>query len=250
MATRVDHRALFEEHWPAMRHAAETGGSRAVIERIEALDPDGRRWLYLLARQGLVLRDWAGKDVDTPAEVARAGIFEILRQTEGTTDEAERRSLLDAANAMSYDLACDLADCWPGDDLPRTRAHFKAGRAAADDCVRWRTELGKGPALLSDAYWVRGMHRLSLGHAAGAVGDFERALSLAKQAAGAGEDGAAFRVVLAGGYAGIALLAAGEPAGARRYADALAAFAAQEDDDARYGIAQLEKVLARYGAKR
>ena len=37
----------------------------------------------------------------------------------GSEDDART---LDAYNAMSYNLAADLADCWPGDAVPPTEA--------------------------------------------------------------------------------------------------------------------------------
>src|SRR5205085_6436120 len=59
----------------------------------------------------------------------------------GTSEEDDRA--LDSYNAMSFNLAADLADCWPNDESPRQQRYFEAGLRAAEDCVRWRNELNK-----------------------------------------------------------------------------------------------------------
>ncbi|MGD8396513.1 MAG: hypothetical protein PVF43_13680, partial [Candidatus Eiseniibacteriota bacterium] len=152
----------------------------------------------------------------------------------------------------------DLADCWPGDATPRTRAHFEAGLAAAEACVRWREALAKGPGPRSMAFWVQGMHLLSLGEAAAATASWQRSLDAAMAAAreqGRGADVDAhgsFGVVLGAGYLGLGQWIGGDEAGRRRYEQALDAFRAQledpeQKDDAQFGIDQLETVRRRYG---
>jgi hypothetical protein len=114
--------------------------------------------------------------------------------------------------------------------------------------VRWRRELGKGPAALSMALWAQGMHALSLGDVDASVESFERSLASAREAAEGDED---FGVVLGRGYLGLARWVRGDDDGRDLYETALFAFREQlEDekrrDDARFGIDQLETVRARY----
>ena len=78
--------------------------------------------------------------------------------SEAAPDDQAREGLLQGASILSYNLSADLADCWPGDEKERTRAHFEAGLAAAKDCVRWREELQNPPGTLSMAWWAKGMH--------------------------------------------------------------------------------------------
>jgi hypothetical protein len=259
MQTFEEQRAFFQDEWPALREAVERGGAAAVIEHIAAHDDAReRRVLFAFVRQGLVMDDWQGKSLDPYIEVARAGMQELLRQADSASDLAARDARTDGANVIAYNLAADLADCWPGDATPRTRAHFEAGLAAAEQCVRWRETLGKGPGPRSMAFWVKGMHELSLGEVAAATASWQRSLDEAVAAARAQGGGDAvdahgdFAVVLGAGYLGLARWIAGEADGRGSYEAALDAFRAQlahadRKDDAQFGIDQLETVRQRYG---
>jgi hypothetical protein len=81
--------------------------------------------------------------------------------------------LKDTGNIFSYNLLADLADCWPDDDLPRERHHFEEGLRAAEDCIRWREELGKPNDRKAMAWWGKGAHLLSLDRANEAVDAFK-----------------------------------------------------------------------------
>ena len=108
------------------------------------------------------------------------------------------------------------------------------------------------------AYWAKGMHELSLGHAAVAVDSFAASYDYALQdtreqeaSTDIGPEGS-FAVLLGAGYLGLARWVNGDPAGRELYEQAAAAFQAQLDDaekkgDAGFGLAQLEKVRERYG---
>ena len=172
-----------ETHWDGMRTAMETGGPTTVVEFIDGFDGEERRKLYAFAQRAFYDRDWQGKNFDAYVEIVNAGIAEGLRQAEAADDPEEAAKLTDYSNVLSYNLSADLAECWPGDDAPRERRHFEAGLKAAEDCIRWREELGKGPFPFSIAYWAKGMHLLSLGDHAGALENFRKSFDYAESSA-------------------------------------------------------------------
>lgn len=250
---------FFDEQWPAMREAVESGGGAAVVVMIEAFDDTMmRHLLYSTARQGLVFRDWEGKHFDAYIAVCDAGLASLISEAESTSDERAYEDLMRGAHALGYNLTADLADCWPGDEMPRSRAHHERGLKAAEDCMRW-AELRSPPSPepLSRDHWARGIHQLALGESATSIESWERSLEFAQQHAGARQqstavDGGDFAVVLGHGYLGLGRWIAGEGDGETQYEASLAAFRAQvEDSDlkggAEIGIGQLEKTRDRYG---
>jgi hypothetical protein len=247
----------FESQWPALKAALEAGGPEAAAAAIrEHDDPRERRVLFMFVRQGMAGDEWRGKGLDATVAMADLAIAEFLAQAEAETDPERRDARIDGANVVSYNLAADLADCWPGDGPRPERRHCERGLKAADDCLRWREQLGKPAGPFSMAWWARGMHALGLGMTDEAVAAFANSLARAEEAAdpaARGLDGAGdFGVVLGHGYLGLARAAAGDPEGAALYERAVGAFTAQlEDeakkDDAAFGIEQLETVHARYG---
>lgn len=250
MNTFEEQLEFFRSHQDGMKAAAESGGADGVKELIAGFsDPMERRVLFVFARRLLVHGEWQGKNLEAWVDVARAGIDECLRQSEAESTDELRDRRKDTANVISYNLAADLADCWP-EGGARTTAHFEAGLAAANDCVRWREELAKPPGPRSMAWWAKGMHELSLGRASDAVTSFEKSRDYAVAAAEGDET--AFGVVLGDGYAALAQQAAGDAAGAARYERAIGVFRSQLADeetkgDAQFGIDQLETVRGRYG---
>lgn len=245
-------------HWNEIKTAAETGGINAVVEFINGFGDDERRKLYSFAQQAFYGREWEGKSFDGYIEIVNAGIAEGLRQAEAADDPEEVNRLKDFANVLSYNMSADLAECWPGDEVPREKRHLEAGLKAAEDCIRWREELGKGPFPFSIAYGVKGMHELSLGDYENALADFNKSFDYAVEyakAEGVSTDISAegdFVVILCAGYIGLAEWTAGDEAGKTRYEEAIAAFKAQVDnypekkDDAQFGIDQLEWVKAKF----
>jgi tetratricopeptide (TPR) repeat protein len=245
-------------HWDEMKTAMETGGTDAVVEFINGFGDDERRKLYSFAQQGFYGREWEGKSFDGYIEIVNAGIAEGLRQADAAADPDEAARLKDYANVLSYNMSADLAECWPGDETPREKRHLEAGLKAAEDCIRWREELGKGPFPFSVAYWARGMHELSLGDKENALADFKKSFDYAAEYAKA--EGVSpevspdcdFVVILGAGYVGLAEWTLGEESGKTRYEEAIAAFKAQVDDypdkkdDAQFGIDQLEWVRAKF----
>jgi tetratricopeptide (TPR) repeat protein len=247
-----------ESRWPELRTLMETKGAAAVVELINGFDESQRLSLFAFAQQAFGGRDWAGKNFDAYIELANAGIAEALRQAEAEPDAEKSAKLVDRANVMSYNLSADLAECWPGDTLPRAKRHFEAGLKAAEDCIRWREELGKGPFPFALAYWARGMHQFSLGDVAGATASFKEASDYSRK--NAEDEGVSadvspegdFGVILNAGYLGLAEWAAGDEDGRTRYDAAIAAFREgaanypDKKDDFLFGIDQLEWVKAKF----
>ncbi|MFQ5654890.1 MAG: hypothetical protein ACE5GW_09190, partial [Planctomycetota bacterium] len=234
MNTEQDRDDALEAWWQQMLPGLEAGDAPAVIDLIQSIDDDRqRREIYALAQRAMAGREWPGKSLDLPMEVAQAGIAEGLRQAEAAEDPATAAALTDFANVLSYNLSADLADCWPGDELPREPRHFEAGRRAAEDCLRWRRRLEKGPIPFAIAHWALGIHQISLGDREGARGSFQDSFDRSREAARAegatdevGPEGT-FHVNLASGYLGIAEAAAGDSQGKTRYEGAIEAFETQ-----------------------
>ncbi len=259
MKTFAEQKEFFEANWPAMREAVESGGGKAVIDYIRGFE-DGleRRVLYVFARTGLVMQDWEGKGFDSYVEVCDAGIAELIDQTRAAQEASDYETVTHrrrGCHIISYNLAADLADCWPGDEDPRTRAHFERGEEAAHACLGW-VEAENLDARSMDL-WVLGMHQLSLGKPEEALGSWDGSFHYAKQSAeaqgGTGEvtAEAAFSVILGSGYVGLANAILGKESGFERFEQAIGVFTSQMPDedlrgDATFGIAQLQCVQGKY----
>ena len=180
----MSHERPVESHWPEMLRLMQSQGADAVVAYVQGFDdPTTRRQLFARAQQGFGGGPWEGRDLDAITTVVEAGIAEGIAQAAAATDEAQRAELTDYANVLSYNLSAALADCWPDDDLPRESRHLAAGLRAADQCLAWRTELGKGPGPFSMAWWARGIHLLSQGLREDAEKAFEESLRFAREAA-------------------------------------------------------------------
>jgi len=256
MNTFAEQKEFFEANWPALREAVESGGAGAVIEYIKGLEDDlERRVLFVFARTGLVMEEWEGKGFDPYIEVCDVGINEMLAQARSTGDEGERVKRINGAHIISYNLAADLADCWPDDEAPRTDAHFERGLKAAEDCLGWCA-----PTMidgLSMDWWARGMHQLSLGKRTGAHASWDKSLQYARQSAEAqGSTGevsveAGFAIILGSGYVGLIKAILGKEGGFEQFEQAIGVFTSQMPDDdlrgdASFGIAQLQCVQGKY----
>lgn len=243
------------DQWETMKGLVERDGPVALIRFVEGFEPASRRKLYEFGHRALSGRDWVGKNLDVLVTFVRAGIESALAQAAGESSSQRADELKDAANRQAFNLAADLAECWPGDELPRERRHFQTGLEMARQAIAWRTELGKGPLPLALAWWAHGMHLLSLRDPSSiraAISSFEHALDHARQVA-AGKQvpvdvhpDTDFQVLLNAGYLEIARQLAGEstPGGP----DVLAAFRArvekggEDRDDFQFGLDQLDKV--------
>ena len=208
-----------DNQWATLKTRMESDGPERVIEYIETFDDARRIELYLFARRAFAFQEWEGKNWDGYIAVCCAGIEEMLRQ-----DRVAQ------ANVLAYNLAADLAPCWPGDDMVREVQHFEVGVDLADNCLQWRAELGKGPDAFSIAHWVRGVHLLALECVEDAVEAFGESFDCAIEDAEAkgqpvnvvpnAPDG----LVLASGYWGLGQWVANEAVGERRYREAIETF--------------------------
>jgi hypothetical protein len=241
-----------------LRAAHERGGPAEVIRQMRAVDdPESRRALYQVAQRTFGPRDWPGKSLDAMITIVSACIEETLEQARAAKSPEAARDITDFANRMSYNLSADLAECWPEDTTPREPRHFEAGLRAAEECVRWRRELGKAPDRRAMGYWAVGMHQLSLGNLHESLGAFDTATGLAREAvAGTGKEeikpGGDFGVILYAGYAGIVRWKLGDPRGRAEYERACEAFqgpasrSEEEKEDAEFGFAQLRYVAEKF----
>jgi tetratricopeptide (TPR) repeat protein len=251
-----------ESEWNNLRDRMRSGGAAAVIEHIGTFEPADRLKLYNFAQRAFSSRRWESSDLeasfDSYIEVARAGIAEALRQSAGESDPEKAAGRKDLANIFSYNLSADLAECWPGDERKRERRHFEEGLRAAEECIRWRDELGKDPSRKSMAQWARGMHLLSLGERESSRETFATALRLSEESAQTKEAPASlspeagFDILLGHGYLGIAEALTGNDEGRDRYQRAIDAFKSQVEqypdrrEDAEFGLEQLQNVHSKF----
>ncbi len=248
-----------EQHWDEMRTRMETGGVNELAAFVGTFaDPEQRRTLWSFAQKAFTGRDWKGKSFDALIDVVGAGMDESLLQHAEASESDLQQKTKDHANVLAFNLSSELAECWPGDERPRERRHFEVGLALAEDCIRWRRQLGKPPERRALAYWAAGMHHLSLGNRREAHGYLDIAAGLAgEQVAGtekAGvKPGGDFAAILYEGYAGLAAWGSGESAGRDRYERAVRAFegtVAQFDgepkNDAQFGLDQLRVVERKF----
>ena len=233
-------------------------GAVTFISGFEAFSE--RLILYTLARQALMMEAGLPAGLDAAIAVADAGISEVEDFLEEVSDLTERQNLMRALHMLNFNLAADLADCWPDDSLPRERRHFERGLRAAEALLAPVFEGAVTPEVLANDLWVKGMHQLSLGRHEDALDSWGKAVARAGEAATraglppAGPD-STLQVLLLSGYAALILVLTGNEQSAsvgrvlyrttvgyleRRQARP------EEADEARYFIAQLEKVRAVY----
>jgi len=259
MKTYDEQREHFLSRWPEIRAALEAGGVEAGIDVIRATEDElERRVLFLFARQGVLQTEWEGRTLDAGVAFADAAIETFLAEADaaGDADPETRDRRIDTANVLSYNLAADLAPCWD-DPFPRERRHFERGLRAAEDCLRWREQLGKPPFPFATAHWARGIHLFALGDRDDeALAEFERSLERARESAALSgeptslEDGGEM-VVLAEGWVALAKALAGDTAARDRYESILTRYRAdlesdddERRDDAKMAIDQLERARA------
>jgi hypothetical protein len=254
--TFEEQKAFFDKNWEGLKSAVEKGGGKEAVNFIEGFEGIEKRVMYSFARMGLVMGDWQNKNFDDYIAVVDSGI--AMLESEANKAPIEEKELwLRRMHAMNYNLAADLAACWPGDDQPRTKKHLARGLKAAEDCIKLQEKLGNEPGILSMDYWAKGMHELSLGKTDDAVESWQASFEYAKKdakkngKAGQVDRDAPFSVILGLGYLGLARWIKGEEDGKAHYEQAIRAFKAQTEDasmkgDAEFGISQLEKVKETY----
>ncbi len=248
-----------DSHLEEMKASYESGGSVAVIAYIAGFSSlDEREVLYRISREKLMFAD--KNDLDSLMAVARAGVMDFIAASE-TSQQSGDKVLSDKykaiANIASYNLAADLAECWPNDTAQRSLRHFEAGLAAAINCLQWGTDLKKGPWSFSMAWWAKGAHELSLSKFADAVDSFNESKDFAFIAANeqSKDPTTDFGCILAGGYVGMALEITGGNQGRPMFDAACTAFEAlvplggEVSEDSQFGLDQLNtmrsKIIAR-----
>lgn len=256
MQPLADERGFFDLRWPELRATLEQDGPDAVVRAILGHESEAERVaLFRFARQGLVVGDWEGKNLDAALLVAEAAIAWLDERARAAT-RADRSAYLAALAEITFNAAADVADCWTDDDEPRRRDQLERAMAIAEKSVGLREELGKTDNSKHLGWWAFGYHQLRLGMTAAAADSMERSLEHARRAARhAGEPAgvtsqAPFAVLISAGYLGLARIADGEPSGPDLYGEAIAAFQAQLGDpereaDARFGLDQLALVRSR-----
>jgi hypothetical protein len=254
--TFQEQKEFFEKNWQGLKAAVEKGGGKQAVDFIEGFEGLEKRVMYSFARMGLVMGDWQNKNFNDYIFIVDRGISFLENEAKKAPVE-EKEQWLNRMHAMNYNLTADLADCWPGDDQPRTKEHFARGLKAAEECIRLQENLGQKPGILSMDYWAKGMHELSLGEISKAINSWSESFEYAKKDAkdqnkptDVGKD-APFSVILGLGYLGLARWINNEENGQTQYEEAINAFKAQTEDeslkgDAEFGISQLERVRQNY----
>jgi hypothetical protein len=250
-----------EERWPELKKAMETGGGQAVLDLIRTeQDPGQRLGLYSFAQGSFSVRDWKRKSFDAQIELVRGAMQDALKiadQIRAGGDDEKADRVADFANVLSYNLSADLAFCWPGDDRPRSKEHFEAGLAAAEECLYWRRILKKSAAPFAMAWWAKGIHELFLGRHDAALESMQEAQETGREAskdAGRSTEidaDASFLFLINAGALALAELCATQLKAQEHYDLVIQAFVAQkqkrpaEAEDAQFGIDQLELAKAR-----
>jgi hypothetical protein len=256
METFQEQKAFFEKHWQGLKQAVEKGGGTEAVSFIEKFEGLEKRVMYSFARMGLVMGDWQNKNFDDYIIVVDHGIAMLEKEAEKAAEE-HKVQWLKRLHALNYNLSADIADCWPGDDQPRTQEHFVRALKAAEYCIKLQDTIRGGDGILSMDYWAKGMHEFSLGKMKEAVVSWTKSYEYAKESAK--QDGktdevtknAPFGIILGLGYVGLARWKNGEDEGKAQYEKAITTFKEQTADeklkgDAEFGIAQLEKVRQKY----
>ncbi|MBD3174727.1 MAG: hypothetical protein GF320_06090 [Armatimonadia bacterium] len=243
--------------WPAVRAAMEAGGVDAAVAHINGFDvPLERLQLYAHVQNTLTWEEWPGRDdLDNYIQLSDAAITSALWFASTAEDDEEAARYTNAANVFSYNLAAELAVCWPGDDRIREPRHLERGLEAARRCIVRRHRLGRSAESYSMAYWAAGVHLLALDRPGAAAEAFEEALFYAREAALEADEPASvgpragLNVLLNQGFSGLALWVAGDPAGRSRYRNVMnithAQEARSEDQQAAFGAAFIRAQLER-----
>jgi hypothetical protein len=246
--------------WNLVKPALEAHGPNGVAAVLRGTPGPARLGLWNEVLQSAGGEEWSGKSLDHRLELAKLAMADALELEAATrpNDAELADKLLDQANIWSFNLAADLAECWPGDEEPRHDRHREAGLAAALDCLQWRRQLRKGPFPFALAWWARGIHELALGRHAEAERSFSEAAACGRRLAQ--EQGRSVEVdghsvymhLLNAGYAGIARAAGGDSEGRAMLERCLEAFTEQatlhadEAEDAAFGVDQLRHTARRF----
>ena len=248
----------FEERWPQLLELFEVGGSEKVLSHIQTCqDLTERRALFLMSSHRISSSQGLTRKLDDVVTISRAAINEFCIQSSQETDKEQRERRLEGANILSYNLAADLAPCWPEDTEPREVRHYNEGIRCAEDCLEWRSLLQKGALPFSMAWWALGTHRCGLSDWKGACEAYEKSLEAAQIDAQENSTPAtvspesSFSINIANGWLEFARWRGGDETSYDRFLEVIAAFRSQIDqnsnarEDALIGIQQLETAASR-----
>lgn len=248
----------FEERWPELEELYSQRGIQQLIAHIHQSDDSlERRALFLMSSQRISSGQGLSRSLDDVIGICRAAIEEFSSQAAAETDPEERDRRLDGANILSYNLAADLAPCWPEDTEPRTTEHFEEGIRCAEDCLEWRSLLNKGALPFHMAWWALGAHRCGLRDWEGACEAFEKSLEAAQTDAqqhstptAVGPE-SSFLINIASGWLEFARWRCGDESSYERFLVVIGAFRSRIEqggegkEDAIIGIEQLETAALR-----
>lgn len=249
---------LLEQDWPEMKRLMETEGPDAVLLFPDGLAIHDQMDLEAMAAKRFYAEEWQGKSLDRYAEYAGRMITKYLHLAEGEEDTERAERYTQFANAQSYNLSANLAECWPEEaGQVKERRHFEWGLKLALRCIALRTALKKDALSMSRAYWLAGAHHLALHQWEQAVAYFTQAFRYAS--ATPEGDGplactpaSSLDQVLSLGYLGVALQAQGQGEGKALYdqaiqcCQAIAAGDEKRKPGALYFIQQLVHVKGLY----
>ncbi|MGE4602221.1 MAG: hypothetical protein AAEJ65_04895 [Planctomycetota bacterium] len=248
----------FEKFWPQLKELYCQQGLEKLIAHIhQSEDRPERRALFLMASQRISNGQGLSRSLDDVIGICRAAIDEFSCQAAAENDPEERSRRLDGANILSYNLAADLAPCWPEDTEPRTSEHFEEGIRCAQDCLDWREILEKGALPFHLAWWAMGAHLCGLGDWNGACEAFEKSLEAARidaQENSTPDDvgpESSFVINISIGWLEFARWRSGDQSSYDRFLEVISAFRSrieQDDegkDEAITGIGQLETAALR-----
>lgn len=150
----------FDDTWDGLLSILSKSGPAQVVATISnETDLKVRNAWFRFAYQGLVFREWPGKNLDAMIVIGEAAIDNALVCAEG--NPAEMVWWTDQANVHCYNLSANLADCWD-DGIDRETRHFVIGHAFAERAIKFRNLLKKPAGPMAMAFWAKGKHLLSM----------------------------------------------------------------------------------------
>lgn len=239
----------FDDTWDGLLAILAKSGPAQMVEAIRnETDLKVRNAWFRFCYQGLVFRDWPGKNLDAMVVVGEAAVSNALECAE--SQPADMVWWTDQANIHCYNLSANLADCWD-DGIERESRHFVIGLAFAERAIKFRTLLKKPAGPMAMALWAKGKHLLSLRRYSEAERTFSEELEMEEQIANAQASSdtltkdAHFGLILCHGLLALCDLATGNTNAEAVFQEVLGVFEAkkknsdEEKSEAGMGISQL-----------
>lgn len=150
----------FDDTWEGLVAILVDSGPSKLVSTIRGeSDIKVRNAWFRFCYQGLVFRDWPGKNLDAMVVVGEAAVSNALDCAE--TNQADMVWWTDQANIHCYNISANLADCWD-DNITREERHFALGLAFAERAIKFRILLKKPAGPMAMALWAKGKHLMSL----------------------------------------------------------------------------------------